>query len=101
MEPNKSTETVTEYNPEVAEGIKRARKAFIRDFPKLIADRKTRGKYVCYHDDNCVAVNKDYLTLIDVVIKRDIPEDAYLILKVTPEARREQQCFELEIDPFE
>jgi hypothetical protein len=101
MEPNKPTEIVAEYNPEVAEGIKRARAAFIRDFPKLIADRKTLGKYVCYHNDTCVAVTKSYRSMIDEVIKKDIPEDAYLIFQVLPDEQRIQKCYELEIDPDE
>lgn len=101
MEPKEPTVTVTEYNMEVPEGIKRARAAFIRDFPKLITDRKTRGKYVCYHNDTCVAVNKDYFSIIREINAKNIPEDASLILHVILGEDRIQKCYELEIDPDE
>jgi hypothetical protein len=68
----------------VPEGVRRARAAFLRDFPTLLADRKTRGRYVCYHNDTLVAVTKDYWAMIDEVVRRNIPEDASLIFKVTP-----------------
>ena len=44
----------------VPEGIRIARLAFLRDFETLMANRKTRGKYVGYHLDKLVAVTRDY-----------------------------------------
>ncbi|MCI0700652.1 MAG: hypothetical protein L0241_06185 [Planctomycetia bacterium] len=70
--------------PVVPEGIQRARAAFLRDFPRLIADRRMRGKYVCYHGDTLISVSKDYWALIREAITRKIPEDAYLVFQVVP-----------------
>ena len=101
MEP-KNTEVPASSLDEVPEGIRRARAAFIRDFPALIANRRTRGKYVCYHNEECVAVTKNYRAMIDEVNRKNIPENASLILQVTPGEDREQQLIadEADIDQF-
>ncbi|HEV3383308.1 MAG TPA: hypothetical protein VG097_00765 [Gemmata sp.] len=98
MEPTNQPVAVTEKQIEVPEGIRRARAAFLRDFTALIVDRRTRGKYVCYHENERVAVNSGYRAIIQEVVTRNIPEDAYLIIKVTPGAEREQQMFAEEAD---
>ena len=88
---------MTELTPQlVPEGIVRARAAFLRDFPALMADRKTRGKYVCYHNDKVVAVHKDYFKLVQEVYARKIPENAWLIVEVTTESERMEQIFAVE-----
>lgn len=89
---NRTERTVTELTPEakssdavVPEGIQKARAAFLRDFPALMADRRTRGKYVCYHNDARVAVAKDYVSIVRKAIELKIPEDASLFFKVDPD----------------
>src|SRR6059058_2165031 len=77
--------------PEVPEGIRQARAAFLRDFPALMADRATRGRYVVYHKGERVIVAGDYRAAIAEAVRRNIPEDEYLVLKVVPGADREQQ----------
>lgn len=67
--------------------------AFLRDFPTLYANRRTRGKYVCYQNDNLVAITKDYLSMIREVNKKNVPEPEYLILRVEEGVNREQQLF--------
>jgi hypothetical protein len=59
----------------------------------LLADRKTRGKYVCYHKDRLVAVTNDYVAMIQEVVAKGFPEDESLILKVRPDAGREQHLY--------
>jgi len=88
---------MTELSPPlVPEGIVNARAAFLRDFPALMADRKTRGKYVCYHNDKLVGVGKDYFKLIQEIHSRKIPENASLIVEVTQESERMEQIFAVE-----
>ena len=91
---------MTELTPEpvsseavVPEGVRRARAAFLRDFAALLADRKTRGKFVCYHNDALVAVAKDYDSIIREAVVRNIPEDASLIFKVIPGEEVMEQIF--------
>jgi hypothetical protein len=70
MDPKETTAAVNDNFFEVPEGIRLARAAFIRDFPALIANRRTRGKYVCYHNDVCVAVTNNYVDMIDEVNRK-------------------------------
>lgn len=85
---------MTELTPQAEDvlpaSVRRAREAFLRDFPKLIADPKTRGKWLCYHADKLVAVNADYKALIRSI--RDVPGDASLIFHVVPEAEAEERA---------
>ena len=91
MEPQESSVPVTHDPYEVPEGVRRARAAFIRDFPRLFADRRYREKYVCYHEDTLVGVNKDHLRIIDVINTKNLPDGSYLILCVVEGEDRAQQ----------
>src|SRR2546423_42638 len=84
----------SEIRPEdlVPEGVIRARAAFLRDFPKLYADKKTRGKFVCYHNDELVLVNKDYRAIEREAAARNIPMNASLIAEVTPGDEADQRA---------
>jgi hypothetical protein len=77
----------------VPEGVRAARAAFLRDFPALFSDRTTRGKYVCYHNETRVAVTDNYGSMIREIGARNIPEDASLVVKVTPGADGEERAF--------
>jgi len=98
MEPKETAVPTTSSHDEVPEGIRRARAAFLRDFPVLIADRRIRGRYVCYWNDERVAVNSDYFAMIRELVARKIPEDASLIIEVIPGEDRIQKLFAEEGD---
>ena len=72
--------------PEMSESIWLALAALRRDLPELMANRKTRGKYVCYRRDQRVAVGKNYRSVIAEVVRLNIPEDEYIVEKVQPGA---------------
>ncbi len=93
-----STESTT---PKIPDGIRRARAAFLQDFPHLIADRRTQGRYVCYRMDERVAVQRDYRSVMREVIRLHLPEDEYLVFKVVPGADTDERAIgnEAEIDP--
>ena len=50
----------------------------------LMADRATRGKFVCYHNDALAAVAKDYRAAVRAAVAKNIPEDASLIFRIAP-----------------
>lgn len=93
MGPREPHTSVTENHNEVPEGIRRARAAFLRDFDNLVADRKTRGKFVCYHNDIMIAVHSTYRGAAQVLLKNNIPENEFLIIEVTPASAHEEQLF--------
>ena len=86
------TELIT-HEVVVPEGVVRSRVAFLRDFAALYADRKTKGKYVCYHEDKLVAINKNYFALLREFYATNMPENASLVVQVTPEAELEERAF--------
>jgi hypothetical protein len=69
---------------EVPEGVRKARAAFLRDYPALHADRKIRGRYVIYHQDRRVGVARTYRAAIDEVNRLNLPDGEYLIIEVSP-----------------
>lgn len=86
-------EATSDRTTDVPEGILQARTAFLRDFERLYSDRKTREQFVCYHRQDLVAVTPEYGSMIRELSNRGIPEDAYLIFKVTPAEQSEERAF--------
>lgn len=68
----------------IPEGILQARAAFLRDFERLYANRRTRGRRVVYHRGKLVAVTRDYRSAIDEVNRLDLPDGEYRIFEVSP-----------------
>lgn len=91
-------EAASDRSTDVPEGILQARLAFLRDFDRLYADRKTREQFVCYHRHDLVAVTSEYGSMIRELSNRGIPDDACLIFKVTPAEQAEEQSFANQTD---
>lgn len=71
---------------EIPEGIVRARAALRRDLPALLASWWTRGKWACYTAAGRVGIGRDYSALIREAVRRGIPEDQYIVERITPRA---------------
>jgi hypothetical protein len=98
-------QAVTELTPEpkasevvVPEGVRKARAAFLRDFPALMADPKIRGRYVVYHQDRRVAVARTYRAAIDEVNRLNLPDGEYLIIEVSPGSEAYERVVAVEGD---
>ncbi len=100
MEPH-SQPAVAESAHEVPEGRRRARAAFLRDFERLHADRKYRGKFVAYRLESVAAADANYRRLMQKMYASDIPVEEWLVIRVTPASRADEQLFaeEGEINP--
>lgn len=85
-------ESKPEVEIAVPEGVVRARAEFLRQFSSLITDRKTRGKFICFHLEKLVAIDKDYVRLIRKVVELQIPESESMIYQVVPEAEAEERA---------
>jgi hypothetical protein len=83
----------TESSPpiEIPEGIRRARAALRRDLPALLASRWTRGKWACYTGQGKVGIGRDYLALLRECNRRGIPENEWIIERITPRAGSEEE----------
>jgi hypothetical protein len=71
--------------------IREARAAFNRDLPALLANRRMRGKYVSYHRSGVAAVAADFRGIVEECNRRGFPEDEYLIEKVVPGLRMDEE----------
>ncbi len=85
------TVTETPKPADIPEGIRLARAALRRDLPALLADRTTRGKWACYSGNERVGIGADYLALIRECVRRGIPDDCFVIERVTPRAGSEEE----------
>ncbi len=77
--------------PEMADGVRRSLRAIRRDLPELMANRRNRGKFVCYHLEKRIGIDKDKLALIREVVRLDISDDEYIIERIEPGAGNEEE----------
>ena len=76
---------------EIPEGIRRAKAALRRDLPELLADRRNRGKWVCYWLERRVGIGRDYLALIREVNRLDIPDGEFVLDKIDERAGSDEE----------
>jgi hypothetical protein len=82
---------MTETPIDIPSGITRSRASLRRDLPALLADRKTRGKWVCYSGDTRIGIGTDYFALIRECANQGIPEDAFIIERITDRAGNDEE----------
>jgi len=70
----------------VPEGIRESQKAFFRDLPELLKDRRLRGRYVAYHGDERIGIATDDAPLIRACLDRGLKRDEYDILVIEPQS---------------
>ena len=79
-------EPTTDIPIEIPVGILSARAALRKDLPRLLADRSSQGKWACYSNEGLVRIGDDYLALIRECVKREIPDDAFIVERIEPGA---------------
>ena len=72
------------YEIPVSEGIRRSRKALLRDLPKLLENIKIRDRWVAYHGDEKVGIARDSLSLVRKCEKRGYRSDECYIGWINP-----------------
>ncbi len=75
--------------PGLSYGTRRALAALRRDLPGLLADRRARGKNVCYHLEERLGISSDYLSLVRECVRRGLPEDEWIVMTIQPGAGQE------------
>ena len=81
---------------EIPEGIRRAKAALRRDLTELLANRRNRGKWVCYWLEQRLCISRRYTDLIDAINRLNVPDREYIFDKIDERAGSEE---EEEIDP--
>jgi hypothetical protein len=91
----------TEEEPtfEIPPGIRRSQEAFWRDLPQLLAQKKLRGKWVCYHGDERIGIGR-YEDLIRECLRRGLRDEEYDLGVIEPHALPPWEPEEIEpLDP--
>lgn len=60
-------------------GIRRALAAIRRDLPELLANRRNRGKCVCYWLERRIGINRSSLPLVREINRLNVPDDEFVI----------------------
>ena len=68
----------------VPEGIRRAKEAFLRDLPMLLARKRLHGRWVLYHGDEQVRISRRTDKLLRECDKRGLAEDDYYLGWIGP-----------------
>jgi hypothetical protein len=75
----------------IPEGIRKSQEAFFRDLPELLKDRRLRGKYVAYHGDERIGIDRDDAPLIRECLRRGLNRDEYDVLVIEPQSPEPEQ----------
>lgn len=69
----------------VPEGIRRSQEAFFRDLPRLLQDRRFRGRFVAYHGDERVTIARSEPEVIRECLRRGLRPDQYDVFVIRPQ----------------
>jgi hypothetical protein len=69
---------------QVPEGIRRAREAFLRDLPVLLARKRLRGRWALYHGHKQIRISRRTDKLLRECDKRGLAEDDYYLGWIGP-----------------
>lgn len=88
---------------EIPEGIRRAKEAFLRDLPGLIARKQLRDRWALYHLEKQIGIWRDPRRMIKKSVKLRLPEDEiyYGVIAPYPEEPEEVETSLFEFDEIE
>jgi hypothetical protein len=78
------THRVAEVAPGIPPGILCSQQAYWSDLPRLLSQRKLRGRRVCYHGDERIGIGT-YDDLIRECGRRGILDDAFYLGQIRPQ----------------
>jgi hypothetical protein len=76
---------------EIPPGIRRSQEALRRDLPRLLENRRLRGRWIAYHGDERIGIARDEATLLRECIRRGFADDEYYIGMITPSELIEEE----------
>jgi hypothetical protein len=88
---------------EIAEGIRRAKEAFLRDLPELMARKRLRGRWALYHCEKRIGIWRNPQRMLRNSVKLGLPEEEIyygMIGPRSPEPEEVERSF-FEFDEIE
>lgn len=103
LKPSDSTVSQTPLSDGVPEGIRRAREAFLRDLPDLMARKRLRSRWVLYHLEKQVGIWRNPRWMSRRIVKLGLPEDEiyYGTIDPYPEQPEEVETSLFEFEEIE
>jgi hypothetical protein len=81
---DESTRAESERVSHVPLGILRSQRAFWRNLPGLLKDKRNHGRWVAYHGDELVGIARTESELLRECIRRRLPDDEYDLDVIEP-----------------
>jgi hypothetical protein len=105
LKPPPPAECEDQLNLEIPEGIRRAKEAFLRDLPELMARKRLRGRWVLYHLEKRVGIWRNPRRMERKIMKLGLRSDDYYAGVIEPhsdeDAEIETSLFEYDEIPPE
>lgn len=92
-----STETSYEVHPMMVQ----SQKAFWRDLPELLKQRKLRKRWVCYHGDERIGISRDDAELVQACLKRGLDRGQFYLGRIVEHPLPPWEREEMEQSLFE
>jgi hypothetical protein len=70
-------EEPAEEDLEIPPGIRRSKAAFLRDLPELLKKRRLEGRWVVYHGEERIGINRNPEKLLRECIRRGLRREEY------------------------
>jgi hypothetical protein len=103
LRPTPAPESEDLSNLEIAEGIRRAKEAFLRDLPGLLERKRLHGRWALYHLEKRIGIWRNPQRMERKIVKLRLPEDEYyygVIRPHSPEPEEVKRSF-FEVDEIE
>jgi hypothetical protein len=80
-------------------GIRRSQEALRRALPELLAQRKLRGKWICYAGDERIGIASTKAALVRACLERGLDDDAFYVGMIEPDELIEEEELEAPLFP--
>jgi hypothetical protein len=90
-------------NPEIAQGIRRSKDAFLRELPELMSQKRLRGRWTLYHLEKRLGIWRNPRRMIRKSVKLGLPEDEiyYGVIAPYPDEHEEVETSLFEFEEIE
>jgi hypothetical protein len=90
-------------SPEIPEGLRRAKEAFLRDLPGLLERKRLHGRWALYHLEKRIGIWRDPQRMPRKSIKLSLPEDEiyYGVIDPHPEEPEDVETSLFEFEEIE
>jgi hypothetical protein len=83
----------------VLPGIRRSQGALRRALPELLAQRKLRGKWICYAGDERIGIASTKAALVRACLERGLDDDAFYVGMIEPDELIEEEELDAPLFP--